>query len=157
MTKRPLSLLISALVVQWTLLPSTTAFAHCPNPPADPPYLQTFFAPIEASGTRIKLEQVASGLKSPLKATVAPGLPNHLFVVDQTGQLWAIDLTTGTKQLFLDVAARLVTLGVLGPDTFDERGLLGLAFAPTSSRAACSTPTRRSPTAVRPRSRARFR
>lgn len=130
MTKRPLSLLISALVMQWTLLPSTTAFAHCPNPPADPPYLQTFFAPIEASGTRIKLEQVASGLKSPLKATVAPGLPNHLFVVDQTGQLWAIDLTTGTKQLFLDAAARLVTLGVLGPDTFDERGLLGLAFAP---------------------------
>jgi glucose/arabinose dehydrogenase len=130
MTKRPLSLLISAFAVQWTLLPSTTAFAHCPNPPADPPYLQTFFAPIEASGTRIKLEQVASGLKSPLKGTVAPGLPTHLFIVDQPGQLWAVDLTTGTKHLFLDVAARLVTLGVLGPDTFDERGFLGVAFDP---------------------------
>ena len=129
MTRRPLSLLISALVMQWTLTPATT-YAHCPNPPADPPYLQTFFAPIEASGTRIKLEQVASGLVSPLKATVAPGLPNHLFVVDQTGHLWAVNLTTGTKQQLLDVATRLVTLGVLGEGTFDERGFLGVAFAP---------------------------
>ena len=32
--------------------------------------------------------------------------------------------------MFLDVAARLVTLGVLGPGTFDERGFLGIAFAP---------------------------
>lgn len=129
MTKRPLSLLISALVLQWTLTPATT-YAHCPNPPAVPAYLQTFFAPIEASGTRIKLEQVASGLVSPLKATVAPGLPNHLFVVDQPGKLWAVNLTTGTKQVLLDVAGRLVTLGVLGPGTFDERGFLGVAFAP---------------------------
>jgi glucose/arabinose dehydrogenase len=32
--------------------------------------------------------------------------------------------------VFLDVSARLVTLGVNGPNTFDERGLLGVAFDP---------------------------
>jgi glucose/arabinose dehydrogenase len=114
----------------WTLLPTTPALAHCPDPPADPPYLQTVFAPIDASGTRIRLEPVASGLTSPLKGTTAPGLPGHLFVVDQSGTLWAIDLTTGTTFSFLDVSARLVPLGVLGLDTFDERGLLGVAFHP---------------------------
>jgi hypothetical protein len=65
---------------------------------------------------------------------VAPGLPNHLFVVDQPGILWAVNLTTGAKTEFLNVGPtglnRLVTLGVLGPNTFDERGLLGVAFHP---------------------------
>jgi hypothetical protein len=32
--------------------------------------------------------------------------------------------------VFLDVRQRLVTLGACGPNTFDERGLLGLAFHP---------------------------
>jgi glucose/arabinose dehydrogenase len=126
MAKRTLSLLTAALTLLWTLFPVTTGFAHCPATPFD----DTFFAPIDASGTRIKLELVASGLTSPLKGTTAPGLPNHLFVVDQPGTAWAINLTTGTKHPFLDVTARLVTLGVLGPDSFDERGLLGIAFHP---------------------------
>jgi hypothetical protein len=130
MAKRSLSLLTAVLTGLWTLFPVSPGFAHCPNPPADPPYLRTTFAPIEASGTKLRLELVASGLISPLKGTVAPGLPNYLFVVDQPGQLWAVNLTTGTKTVFLDVSARLVTLGVLGANTFDERGFLGVAFHP---------------------------
>ena len=134
MTKRILALLTAALTVSGTLYPATTSFAHCPSSPDPAPYLDTFFAPIHASGTRLKLELLASGLTAPLKGTVAPGLPNHLFIVDQPGILWAIDLTTGTKSVFLNVGPaglnRLVTLGVLGPNTFDERGLLGLAFHP---------------------------
>jgi glucose/arabinose dehydrogenase len=127
-------MLTVALTVFWTLHPATIGFAHCPDSPDPAPYLDTFFAPIEASGTKLKLELVASGLISPLKGTVAPGLPDHLFVVDQTGTIWAVTLTTGVKTAFLDVGPaglnRLVTLGVLGPNTFDERGLLGLAFHP---------------------------
>jgi glucose/arabinose dehydrogenase len=130
MAKRSLSLLTALLTSLWPLLPVSLAFAHCPDPPPDPPYLQTFFAPIEASDKKVKLELVASGLTAPLKGTVAPGGPNHLIVVDQPGKLWVIDLATGTKNVLLDVSARLVTLGVLGPDTFDERGLLGVAFHP---------------------------
>jgi glucose/arabinose dehydrogenase len=125
LAKRTLSLL-TALTLLWTLFPATTSFAHCPQTPFD----DTFFAPIEASGTRIELELVASGLTSPLKGITAQGLPNHLFVVDQPGTLWAVNLTTGAKQPVLDVSARLVTLGVLGPNSFDERGLLGIAFHP---------------------------
>jgi hypothetical protein len=54
--------LVTAVVTAlWTLLPATPARAHCPESPDPAPYLDTFFAPIEASGTRIKLELVASG------------------------------------------------------------------------------------------------
>jgi glucose/arabinose dehydrogenase len=134
MAKRILSMVTVMLTVFWTLYPATTGFAHCPSSPDPAPYLDTFFAPIQASGTKLKLELVASGLTAPLKGTVAPGLPSHLFVVDQIGTIWAVNLTTGAKTVFLDVGPtglnRLVTLGVLGPNTFDERGLLGLAFHP---------------------------
>lgn len=126
MAKRILSLLTAVFTLPWILFPTTTGFAHCPAAPYD----NTFFAPIEASGTRINLEVVASGLTAPLKGTIAPGLPNYLFVVDQTGTVWAVNLVTNTKTPFLNVSSRLVTLGVLGPNTFDERGLLGLAFHP---------------------------
>jgi glucose/arabinose dehydrogenase len=134
MVKRTLSLVTATLTVFSTLFPATPGLAHCPGTEGPPDYLETFFAPIEASGTRIRLEIAASGLTAPLKGTVAPGLPNHLFVVDQPGILWAVNLTSGTKTPFLNVGPtglnRLVTLGVLGPNTFDERGLLGLAFHP---------------------------
>jgi len=53
-----------------------------------------------------------------------------LFVVDQAGILWAIDLTTGSRGVFLDVSSRLVPLGIGGPGSFDERGFLGVAFHP---------------------------
>jgi hypothetical protein len=50
--------------------------------------------------------------------------------VDQVGKLWAVDLSTGAKTVFLDVSSRLVVLGVVGPGSFDERGFLGVAFHP---------------------------
>jgi glucose/arabinose dehydrogenase len=126
MTHRTARALVAALTVVSIALPPTTSFAHCPQTPFD----STIFAPIRASGHRIGLELVASGLVAPLKGTVAPGLPGHLFIVDQPGKVWAVNLADNTKELFLDVGNRLVVLGVLGPNTFDERGLLGLAFHP---------------------------
>ncbi len=36
----------------------------------------------------------------------------------------------GSKSVFLDVTSRLVPLGIFGPNSFDERGLLGVAFDP---------------------------
>jgi len=74
---------------------------------------------------------------SPLKAVAAPGLPNHLFIVDQPGILWVVNLTTTppTRTRFLDISPTsamplVIQVGVCGPDTFDERGLLGVAFHP---------------------------
>jgi glucose/arabinose dehydrogenase len=108
------------------LLVSTSTLAHAPHSPYD----DTRFAPITRFGPTVGIEVVATGLTAPLKAVAAPGQPNRLFVVDQTGKLWAINLTTGDKSVFLDVSARLVTLGVCGVNSFDERGFLGVAFHP---------------------------
>lgn len=78
----------------------------------------------------IRLEPVATGLTAPNWGIFAPGDSQRLFVTDQPGTLWAIDLATGDKTVFLDVSGRLVSLGIFGEDSFDERGLLGVAFHP---------------------------
>jgi glucose/arabinose dehydrogenase len=114
------------------LLPG--ALAH----PVFEPYDDTQFAPIRRFGPLITLEPVAKGLVSPLKGVTAPGDPHSLYLVDQPGQIWKIDIGPGAtlpadvsgQTPFLDVRTHLVTLGALGPNTFDERGLLGLAFHP---------------------------
>jgi glucose/arabinose dehydrogenase len=85
---------------------------------------------IKPGGVHVTVDTVTDGLVSPVWGTSAPGLPDHLFVVDQAGQLHAIDLATGDRTVVLDVSDRLVTLGAFGPGTFDERGFLGLAFHP---------------------------
>ena len=130
MSKRCLAV---SLALALTLLPATRAAAHCPGE-LGAPYLQTTFAPIRPGGQPINLARVADGLTAPLKGTVAPGEPNRLYVVDQVGIVWAVNLSSGDKIAFLNVGPtglnRLVTLGVLGPNTFDERGLLGIAFHP---------------------------
>ena len=112
-------------------------------PPWDPGN-GTVFAPIKKTKGDIRLELVADGLTAPLKGVVAPGFPDTLFVVDQPGEIWAIDLTADRPvscpgpgcNLFFDVSTRLVMLGCVPESTasfggsFDERGLLGLAFHP---------------------------
>lgn len=125
--KRGLALLTTVALLAIGMPQPPPAFAHCPQTPYD----TTVFAPIDASGgIALSLELVASGVTSPLKGVAAPREPSRLYVVDQVGKLWAVDLGSGTMTLFLDVSDRLVTLGVLGPNTFDERGLLGVAFHP---------------------------
>lgn len=99
----------------------------------------TLPGPLPEGKTRIALEIVASGLTAPNYGTHAPGLPNYLFVTDQDGILWAIDLVTESKTAFLDVSGLIVQLGArllgvpaagLPPLPFDERGLIGIAFHP---------------------------
>jgi glucose/arabinose dehydrogenase len=101
---------------------------HAPGAQAAPAAGLT--SPVTRSETYITLETVATGLTAPNWGTTAPGQPNRLFVTDQDGILWAIDITTGAKSVFLDISSRLVSLGIFGPNTFDERGLLGVAFHP---------------------------
>ena len=129
------------------LLANGVLSASLADPPWDPGN-GTVFAPITTTNVDIGIELVAEGLTAPLKGVVAPGLPDTLFVVDQPGQIWAIDLTADRPvmcpgsdcKLFHDVGVkglnRLVTLGCVPSATdsfggsFDERGLLGLAFHP---------------------------
>ncbi len=81
----------------------------------------------------ISLETVATELTAPNWGTHVPGCPgleSRLVVTDQNGILWAVDTSTGEKTVLLDVSARLVSLGIGGEGTFDERGLLGVALHP---------------------------
>ncbi len=97
-------------------------------------------APVAPSDVAVDLEVVADGFTTPLWAINAPRDNNRIFVVDQVGKVWAIkikpgkDRTVPERLLFLDVGADglglLVPLGAFGPGSFDERGLLGLAFHP---------------------------
>ena len=97
---------------------------------------------IPLGNVHIQLTTLADGLVAPNWGTTAPG-DDRLFVTDQPGVLWAIDTMTGDKSVFLDVSAQLVELGIFGPGSFDERGLLGVAFHPEPGRG-----TRASPSAV---------
>ncbi len=101
--------------------------AHPPDAPYD---FDSFSPQIQQGDLEIELEEVATGLVAPLKAVAAPGLRHHLFIVDQPGTIWVVNLKTGSRSVFLDARDRVAPLGVFGPGTFDEKGLLGLAFHP---------------------------
>ncbi|MGD9690490.1 MAG: PQQ-dependent sugar dehydrogenase [Phycisphaerales bacterium] len=83
-------------------------------------------AQIQSGSFPIRLEPVASGLVSPVQAKAPPDGTNRLFVVDQSGVVRIIENGVLLAAPFLDVRSLIVTLNA----GFDERGLLGLAFAP---------------------------
>jgi glucose/arabinose dehydrogenase len=82
---------------------------------------------IRNGAIQVQLQTVAegNGLTAPNWGTFAPGQPTTLYVVDQDGPLWAIDVRTGAKALCLNTRDLLVPL-IPG----DERGFLGAAFHP---------------------------
>ncbi|CAN5871544.1 PQQ-dependent sugar dehydrogenase [soil metagenome] len=110
------------------LVAAATVFATVPAAAQslDDPIPRT----IKPGGVHVTLNTVTDGLVAPLWATDAPGLGDHLFIVDQPGQLYALDLETDESTVVLDVSDRLVPLGAFGPGSFDERGFLGVAFHP---------------------------
>ncbi|MBI5864236.1 MAG: PQQ-dependent sugar dehydrogenase [Planctomycetes bacterium] len=90
-------------------------------------------AAIPPGDFHITFDAVATGMTAPNWGAPIPGHVEQIAVTDQNGILWAVDVAAGTKRVFLDVSARLVSLGIGGPNTFDERGLLGVAFHPDYS------------------------
>jgi glucose/arabinose dehydrogenase len=81
---------------------------------------------IKRGDVEIGLKKAADGMTAPNWGTFAPGRDGFLFVADQDGIVWSVDLRDGKKSVFLDVRKRLVRLD----PKYDERGLLGLAFHP---------------------------
>lgn len=75
----------------------------------------------------VALRLIADGFTSPVALVAPPDDTPRLFVVDQIGRVYILD-ETGTRlpDPFLDITDRLVAL----MNTFDERGLLSLAFHP---------------------------
>jgi len=87
---------------------------------------------IRDGAIQVELQTVAegNGLTAPNWGTFAPGQPATLYVVDQDGPLWAVDVNTGAKAMCLNTRDLLIPVGAFGPGTYDERGFLGAAFHP---------------------------
>jgi glucose/arabinose dehydrogenase len=101
--------------------PLSTGSARAATPLDDP-----IPAPVLVGDVEVSLQEIASGLAAPNWGTNAGDGSGRLFVVDQPGVVYAVSLVSEEKWVFLDVSPRLVPLG----SSFDERGLLGLAFHP---------------------------
>jgi glucose/arabinose dehydrogenase len=88
--------------------------ASCARPPAP-------------TGELVGLELVAQGFTSPVGMAWPDDGSNRLYVIDQLGLIHILD-ETGSRLAtpFLDLSAKIVPLS----PTYDERGLLGLAFHP---------------------------
>ena len=71
------------------------------------------FLPNDALAAISGTTRVASGLSAPLFATHAPGDPNHLFVLEQGGNIKVVDLTTRSvlTTQFLNIPEPLQWLG----------------------------------------------
>ena len=74
----------------------------------------------------VEFETIASGLTSPVGIVNADDGSDRLFIVDQTGIIQIIQDDTLLSEPFLDVSDKIVNLDT----SYDERGLLGLAFHP---------------------------
>ncbi len=81
---------------------------------------------IGPSPVRVALEVVASGLVAPGLLVPDPSTPTRLYVLDQAGQIYTVEEGQLAESPFLDVNDLLVPLR----ESYDERGLLGLAFHP---------------------------
>jgi len=78
----------------------------------------------QATASSITATRVAAGLNQPLYATAAPGDTGRLFIVEKTGQVRILDLSTNTinSTPFINLTGQI--------STASERGLLGMAFDP---------------------------
>src|SRR5262245_52969160 len=98
-TRRSLQLV---LLFGSLVLVAASVLAHPPFAPFD----DTRFAPITRFGPAISVQLVAATnvdpngppdpnpLVAPNKGVTAPGLPGHLFIVDQPGKVWVVNFNT---------------------------------------------------------------
>jgi glucose/arabinose dehydrogenase len=85
--------------------------------------------PIPKGDIAVDLHAIASGLGAPDYAIGPPGDPSRLFVLDQKGLVRVIENGNLLSTPALDVQSR-VSPPLVPTNANDERGLLGLAFAP---------------------------
>jgi glucose/arabinose dehydrogenase len=74
----------------------------------------------------VRLTPVVTGLPSPVDLVAAPDSSGRLFIIDQTGKIFVLSNGALLATPFLDESAHIVPLNA----TYDERGLLDLAFHP---------------------------
>ena len=123
-TKFSAGVALAATMVMLTSSPGGALGARVPDP----------IKPlIPQSDITIGLETVADGFVNPVTATFAPGDRDHLYVGEQSGKIWQIDIDDehgmGAKRLFADLTSVVMPLGCFFIN-YDERGLFGIAFHP---------------------------
>ena len=77
---------------------------------------------IAQSSIEVNLEPISSSLSLPLFGTTAPSVDGFMYVIDQTGFIWALNTSTNEFVLVADLSTRI--------STGFEKGLIGLAFHP---------------------------
>lgn len=83
--------------------------------------------PVDTTSKTPGLQLVSDSLISPIVLSEPADGSKRLFIADQTGKIWIIG--ADGKRLatpFIDITSRMVTIN----PSYDERGLLGLAFHP---------------------------
>jgi glucose/arabinose dehydrogenase len=93
-------------------------------------------AGVRADFPALKLQPVSTGeLVTPVGMAVANDGSNRLFIVDQRGKIQIMQNGVLNPTPFLDLSSKLVPqrTNASGQLSFDERGLLGLAFHPDYS------------------------
>ncbi len=85
--------------------------------------------PTALEDLRIELFELASGFDSPLLVTHAPDGSGRIYIVEQAGRIYSMDLEDpeGSRSMELDIRERI-------EDGASEQGLLGLAFHPDFER-----------------------
>lgn len=81
---------------------------------------------IPSSSIQVGVESIATGLTSPVTGTYAPGVKDFVFILDQIGKIYSLNLNNQKLSMVADMSDLLVSMR----NEFDERGLLGLAFHP---------------------------
>jgi glucose/arabinose dehydrogenase len=116
----------TGLLDQSSIDTTTTTTGQSDQTNADTPMSDTA-APEADQPVRVGLELFADGLTSPLALVPSPDETGRLFVIDQVGTIQIID-SEGVMMAepFLDISDQLVQQ----EGSYDERGLLGLAFHP---------------------------
>ena len=90
-----------------------------------------------AAQDALRLEPVVVGLELPVFVGHAGDGSERLFVVEQVGRILIVDAGELLAEPFLDISDDVLSGG--------ERGLLGLAFHPSSPTTASSSSTTRGP------------
>ena len=72
------------------------------------------------------LEEFASGLRDPVLAIHANDNTHRLFIAEQIGVIHVYEKGKKLEEPFLDIQSQVI----VNPDSYDERGFLGLAFHP---------------------------
>lgn len=85
---------------------------------------------IPTAGPKVQLDLVSNGFTAPVSAVSAPNQDGVIYVVEQGGLVWHVDLQSGIKRPFLDFSDELVANYGQLFGGYDERGLLGFAFHP---------------------------